>query len=68
MACELIAPCDVVYEFLKHGLPVDTIDVDPVHMLKGMHAHNKDYKEQITQYFPCGTEVQPCPSLRRQMK
>ena len=68
MACELQMQCDLVHGFLKCSLPEDTVDVDlKFCTLKRYSYVQKDHKSQTTKYSLWGTQVQPCPSLKKKM-
>ena len=68
MACDLAVICDLLYRYLKCGLPDDTIDMDlKVCTLKGIHTFKKDYKSQTFRCSPWRVEVQPYPNLQRKI-
>ena len=59
---------DLIFGILKCNLPEDTIDGDlKVCTLRGIHTFIKDRITQIIKCSPWGTNVQPCPSLKRKM-
>ena len=68
MAHELSTQCDLVFGFLKCAFTEDRIDVDlKVCTLEGIHTFRNDYKSQMTKCSSWGTQVQPYPSLKKEM-
>ena len=68
IACNVSPQCNFLHRFFQCALPEGTIDVEiTVQTLKGIHTFRKDQNAQSSMCNPCGSCIQPFPSLRKNM-
>ena len=66
MGCKLAVKCNLMYGYLKCGLPEDTIKMDlRICTLKGIHTFKKDYKSQSSKCTPWETKMLLIPAYER---
>ena len=68
MASKITPKMGSSFGYLRCNLPKDTIDIDlKIHTLRGIYPYKKGRSSDVNRYNPCGIEITPLPSLKKNM-